>query len=96
MKKAKKKKKWSQKVTRESDALDLEKEVFTKEDPSQIARSLKASAEQSHRRKANPFRSAMSMLVFYINRAGRSLPRKRKDVLEEAKDELRKEFGKQR
>ncbi|OAE47936.1 MULTISPECIES: DUF3175 domain-containing protein [Agrobacterium] len=96
MKKAKKKKKWSQKVTRESDALDLEKEVFTKEDPSQIARSLKASAEQSDRRKANPFRSAMSMLVFYINRAGRSLPRKRKDVLEEAKDELRKEFGKQR
>ncbi|MFK3692425.1 DUF3175 domain-containing protein [Agrobacterium tumefaciens] len=96
MKKAKKKKKWSQKVTRESDALDLEKEVFTKEDPSQIARSLKASAEQSDRRKANPFRSAMSILVFYINRAGRSLPRKRKDVLEEAKDELRKEFGKQR
>ncbi|QTK80594.1 hypothetical protein AT6N2_C3084 [Agrobacterium tumefaciens] len=96
MKKAKKKKKWSQKVTRESDALDLEKEVFTKEDPSQIARSLKASAEQSDRRKANPFRSAMSMLVFYINRAGRSLPRTRKDVLEEAKDELRKEFGKQR
>lgn len=96
MKKAKKKKKWSQKVSRESDALDLEKEVFTKEDPSQIARSLKASAEQSDRRKANPFRSAMSMLVFYINRAGRSLPRKRKDVLEEAKDELRKEFGKQR
>ncbi|MGQ8633874.1 DUF3175 domain-containing protein [Agrobacterium sp. DKPNP3] len=96
MKKAKKKKKWSQKVTRESDALDLEKEVFTKEDPSQIARSLKASAEQSDRRKANPFRSAMSVLVFYINRAGRSLPRKRKDVLEEAKDELRKEFGKQR
>ncbi|WP_296068329.1 DUF3175 domain-containing protein [uncultured Agrobacterium sp.] len=96
MKKAKKKKKWSQKVSRESDALDLEKEVFTKEDPSQIARSLKASAEQSDRRKANPFRSAMSMLVFHINRAGRSLPRKRKDVLEEAKDELRKEFGKQR
>ncbi len=96
MKKAKKKKKWSQKVTRESEAHDLEKEVFTKEDPSQIARSLKASAEQSDRRKTNPFRSAMSMLVFYINRAGRSLPRKRKDVLEEAKDDLRKEFGKQR
>ncbi|AYM09190.1 DUF3175 domain-containing protein (plasmid) [Agrobacterium radiobacter] len=96
MKKAKKKKKWSQKVTKESDALDLEKEVFTKDDPSQIARSLKASAEQSSRRKTNPFRSAMSMLVFYINRAGRTLPGKRKEVLEDAKDELRKEFGKSR
>lgn len=96
MKKAKKKKKWSQKVTRESDALDLEKEVFTKSDASEIARSLKASAEHSTRRKTNPFRSAMSMLVFYINRAGRGLPEKRKEVLEDAKGELRKEFGKQR
>ncbi|MNF08635.1 hypothetical protein D3C80_2090980 [compost metagenome] len=74
MKKAKKKKRWSQKVTKESDALDLEKDVFTKNDVSEIARSLKASAEQSDRRKTNPFRSAMSMLVFYINRAGRTLP----------------------
>ncbi len=82
MKKAKKKKKWSQNVTKESDALDLEKEVFTKDDPSQIARSLIASAEHSSRRKTNPFRSAMSMLVFYINRAGRTLPGKRKEVLE--------------
>ncbi|WP_114835928.1 DUF3175 domain-containing protein [Agrobacterium tumefaciens] len=96
MKKAKKKKKWSQKVTKESDALDLEKDVFTKNDASEIARSLKASAEQSDRRKTNPFRSAMSMLVFYINRAGRTLPTNRKKVLEDAKGELRKEFGKRR
>lgn len=93
MKKGKKKKKWSQKVTGESDALDLEKDVFTKKDPTGIARSLKASAEHSTRRKANPFRSAMSMLVFYINRAGGKLPKER-EVLEEAKDKLRKEFGK--
>jgi hypothetical protein len=96
MKKAKKKKRWSQKVTKESDALDLEKEVFTKNDASEIARSLKASAEQSDRRKTNPFRSAMSMLVFYINRAGRTLSDDRKEVLEDAKGELRKEFGKRR
>ncbi|WP_447397193.1 DUF3175 domain-containing protein, partial [Staphylococcus aureus] len=83
----------SQKVTSESDALDLEKDVFTKKDPTGIARSLKASAEHSTRRKANPFRSAMSMLVFYINRAGGKLPKERKEVLEEAKDKLRKEFG---
>ncbi|QTG14555.1 DUF3175 domain-containing protein [Agrobacterium tumefaciens] len=98
MKKAKKKKKkkWSQKVTKESDALDLEKDVFTKNDASEIARSPKASAEQSDRRKTNPFRSAMSMLVFYINRAGGILPTNRKKVLEDAKEELRKEFGKRR
>lgn len=96
MKKAKKKKRWSQKVTKESDALDLEKDVFTKNDASEIARSLKASAEQSDRRKTNPFRSAMSMLVFYINRAGRTLPANRKEVLEDAKGEIRKEFGKRR
>jgi len=96
VKKAKKKKRWSQKVTKESDALDLEKDVFTKNDASEIARSLKASAEQSDRRKTNPFRSAMSMLVFYINRAGRTLSDDRKEVLEDAKGELRKEFGKRR
>ncbi|WP_174021954.1 DUF3175 domain-containing protein (plasmid) [Agrobacterium fabrum] len=96
MKKAKKKKRWSQKVTKESDALDLEKDVFTKNDASEIARSVKASAEQSDRRKTNPFRSAMSMLVFYINRAGRTLSDDRKEVLEDAKGELRKEFGKRR
>jgi len=94
MKKGKKKKKWSQRVTEESDALDLEEDVFMKKDATQIAHSLKASAEQSTRRKTNPFRSAMSMLVFYINRAGRGLPDKRKATLEDAKDELRKEFGK--
>lgn len=94
MKKGKKKKKWSQTVTSESDALDLEKDVFMKKDPTGIARSLKGSAEHSTRRKANPFRSAMSMLVFYINRAGGKLPKERKEVLEEAKDKLRKEFGK--
>ncbi|MGV1777083.1 DUF3175 domain-containing protein [Agrobacterium fabrum] len=96
MKKAKKKKRWSQKATKESDALDLEKDVFTKNDASEIARSLKASAEQSDRRKTSPFRSAMSMLVFYINRAGRTLSDDRKEVLEDAKGELRKEFGKRR
>lgn len=94
MKKAKKK--WSQKVTKESDALDLEKDVFTKNDASEIARSPKVSAEQSDRRKTNPFRSVMSMLVFYIHRAGGILPTNRKKVLEDAKEELRKEFGKRR
>ncbi|WP_333723183.1 DUF3175 domain-containing protein [Agrobacterium tumefaciens] len=95
MKKAKKKR-WSQKVTKECDALDLEKDVFTKNDASEIARSLKASAEQSDRRKTNRFRSAMSMLVFYINRAGRTLPANRKEVLGDAMGEIRKEFGKRR
>jgi hypothetical protein len=84
---------WSQKVTRESDALDLEGGVFTLDDPRQIARSLKRSAEQSQRRKAEPFRSAMSMLNLYINRAGHGLPAKRRRVLERAKDELRAAFG---
>ena len=84
---------WSAKVTKESDALDLEPEVF-RGDAKQIAESLKRSAEHSHRRKSSPFRSAMSMLTFYINRAGRNLPEARKRVLEQAKDELRKDFGK--
>ncbi|RTL84639.1 MAG: DUF3175 domain-containing protein [Hyphomicrobiales bacterium] len=84
---------WSQEVTRESHALDLEAGVFTWDDPKRIALSLKRSAEASERRKATPFRSAMSMLTFYINRAGRDLPRERRRVLEEAKDELRKAFG---
>jgi len=86
-------KKWSNKVTRESRALDLEEGVFTWGDPRKIARSLKASAEQSKRRKAEPFRSAMSMLVFYINRAGRKLDPKQKKILEQAKQELRKLFN---
>ena len=84
---------WSQQVTRNSDALDLEKGVFSLEDPVAIARSLKASAEDSERRKADPYRSAMSMLTFYINRAGSQLPAERKQRLEQAKDELRKLFG---
>jgi len=94
-KKAKKaKKKWSAKVMRESDALDLEKGVFTSNDPKKIARSLKRSAEHSHRRKSGPYRSAMSMLTFYINRGGADLPARKKRVLEKAKDELRALFDK--
>ncbi len=84
---------WSQHVTETSNALDLEEKVFTKENPREIAESLKRSAELSHRRKSDPFRSAMSMLTFYINRAGKNLPRQRRDRLEAAKDELRKIYG---
>jgi len=88
-------KKWSAKVTRQSNALDLKRDVFTWRDPERIARSLKRSAERSSRRKTDPFRSAMSMLNFYINRAGRNLPKSRKSVLNRAKTELRKQFGKE-
>jgi hypothetical protein len=84
---------WSSDVTRRSDALDLESGVFTWDDPARIAGSLKRSAEQSDRRKSSPFRSAMSMLTFYINRAGKDLSEERRKVLEQAKDELRKAFG---
>ena len=87
-------KNWSAKVTRESYALDLEQGVFTWKDPKKIARSLKQSAEASQRRKAAPFRSAMSMLVFYINRAGSKLEPKQKQILEQAKVELRNLYGK--
>lgn len=90
------KEKWSAGVTDHSDALDLEDKVFEKHDPKEIAASLKRSAEHSHRRKAEPFQSAMSMLNFYINRAGRNLPDKQKKVLEDAKDELRVAFGRER
>lgn len=86
--------KWSGEVTRKSDALDLEKNVFKKSNPTEIARSLKRSAKHSARRKSEPYRSAMSMLTFFINRAGSSLSRHRLHVLERAKDELRKVFGK--
>jgi hypothetical protein len=86
------KKYWSGKVTRESNALDLENGVFTWKDPGKIALSLKMSAELSDRRKAKPFQSAMSMLNFYINRAGKNLPAERKKVLSQAKEELRKVF----
>jgi hypothetical protein len=87
---------WSHRVTRTSNALDLENEVFTWSDPKGVARSLKRSAEASRRRKASPFQSAMSMLNFYINRAGRSLSTKQKRVLMRAKDELRRLFGMER
>ena len=86
---AKGKHRWSHHVTETSDALDLEGGVFKKGDPKAIARSLKRSAEHSDRRKADPFRSAMSMLVFYINRAGHNLSARRRKTLEAAKDELR-------
>jgi hypothetical protein len=86
---------WSGRVTRESDALDLEGGVFTWSDPKRIAASLKRSAEHSRRRKSDPYRSALSMLVFYINRAGKNLPASRRRVLEKAKTELRRQFGRE-
>ena len=86
---------WTGRVTRESNALDLDQGVFTWSDPKRIAASLKHSAEQSHRRKADPYRSALSMLVFYINRAGKNLPATRLRVLERAKTELRRQFGRE-
>jgi len=90
--KPRKTRKWSGKVTRESDALDLRKGVFTLSDPKKIAASLKRSAERSHRRKSSPYRSAMSMLTFYMNRGGKELSARRKKILEKAKDELRALF----
>ncbi len=87
-------KNWLASVTRESNALDLEAGVFTWKNPARIARSLKNSAETSQRRRAPPYRSAMSMLVFYINRAGRNLDEEQKLILEQAKTELRKLYGK--
>ena len=84
---------WSQRVTERSNALDLEQGVFARRDPKDIAASLKRSAEQSKRRKSEPYRSAMSMLTFYINRAGKNLPASRKTILNKAKDELRRQFG---
>jgi hypothetical protein len=85
--------KWSAKVTETSDALDLEEDVFKSRSAKRIAASLKRSAEHSRRRKASPFQSAMSMLNFYINRAGKNLSASRKRVLEAAKTELRRQFG---
>lgn len=84
---------WSGEVTQKSGALDLEDGVFTLEDPKEIAASLKRAAEASTRRKTDPYRSAMSMLTFYINRAGRNLPESDRARLERAKEELRKAFG---
>jgi hypothetical protein len=85
---------WSKRVTETSDALDLQGGVFKQRDPKKIAASLKRSAERSHRRKSNPYRSALSMLTFYINRAGKNLPPSRKKVLNKAKDELKLQFHK--
>lgn len=93
---AARRRRWSREVTERSDALDLEEGVFTLDDPRAIARSLKRSAERSRRRKADPFRSAMSMLTFYVNRAGKQLPAAQRARLEAAKDELRDLFGRPR
>lgn len=87
-------KKWSQDVTEHSDAMDLADGVFKGRNPHKIALSIKHSAETSHRRKATPFQSAMSMLTFYINRAGHNLTPARRKVLDAAKDHLRELFGK--
>ncbi|HYK23245.1 MAG TPA: DUF3175 domain-containing protein [Candidatus Acidoferrum sp.] len=84
---------WSADVTKHSDALDLKSQVFKGKDSHRIALSLKRSADRSKKRKGTPYQSAMSMLNFYINRAGKNLPQKQKRVLERAKDELRKAFG---
>jgi hypothetical protein len=86
-------KRWSQRVTKESDALDLKRGVFTLRDPKKIAASLKRSAQRSSRRKAGAYRSALSMLTFYVNRAGKTLPKTQRDRLERAKGELKKQFG---
>jgi hypothetical protein len=88
-------KRWSQRVTRESDALDLERGVFKLTSARKIATSLKRSAESSSRRKANAYRSALSMLTFYINRAGRTLPKAQRTRLERAKGELKRQFGRE-
>jgi hypothetical protein len=84
---------WSQRVTRESDALDLQAGVFKQTDPKKVAASLKRSAERSSHRKAAPYRSALSMLTFYINRAGKTLPKAQRDRLQRAKIELKRQFG---
>ena len=94
-KKKRPQRKWSAKVTRESDALTLDDNVFTRS-PKQIAASLKRSAERSHRRKSSPYRSAMSMLTFYVNRAGSNLSASRRKKLEAAKAELRAIFGREK
>jgi hypothetical protein len=87
-------KRWSQRVTDKSNALDLDEGVFSRDDPRGIARSLKRSADRSRRRKSDPFRSAMSMLTFYMNRAGKKLPKSQRHRLEVAKEELRDLYGK--
>lgn len=88
-------KRWSQRVTQESAALDLKRGVFTLTDPKKIAASLKRSAERSSRRKTGAYRSALSMLTFYINRAGKTLPKTQRDRLQRAKTELKHQFGRE-
>ncbi|PJG50944.1 hypothetical protein CVM73_33790 [Bradyrhizobium forestalis] len=88
-------KRWSQRVTQESDALDLTRGVFKLRDPRKIAASLKRSAEHSARRKTGAYRSALSMLTFYINRAGKTLPKTQRTRLERAKVELKRAFGRE-
>lgn len=88
-------KRWSQRVTKESDALDLKRGVFTLTSPKRIAASLKRSAEHSTRRKTGAYRSALSMLTFYINRAGKTLPKTQRERLEKAKVELKRAFGRE-
>jgi Protein of unknown function (DUF3175) len=88
-------KRWSQRVTRESDALDLKRGVFKLTSAKKIASSLKRSAERSSRRKTGAYRSALSMLTFYINRAGKTLPKTQRERLERAKVELKHQFGKE-
>ena len=88
-------KRWSQRVTKESDALDLKRGVFKLTDPKKIAASLKRSAERSTRRKTGAYRSALSMLTFYVNRAGKTMPKTQRDRLQRAKTELKRQFGRE-
>ena len=88
-------KRWSQRVTRESDALDLDRGIFKQASAKKIAASLKRSAERSSRRKAGAYRSALSMLTFYVNRAGKNLPKTQRTRLERAKTELKHQFGRE-
>ncbi len=94
-KKAPTPKKWSRSVTEHSDAMDLEKNVFTLKDPKKIAESIKRSAKKSNRRKAGPFQSAMSMINFYENRGGKNISASQKKILDKSKEELRKLFGRE-
>jgi len=91
----KKTNKWSAEITEHSNAMDLEQDIFKSGDPDKIAASVKHSAEASNRRKSSPYRSAMSMLTFYENRAGKNLSADEKEVLEKAKIKLRELFGKE-
>lgn len=88
-------KKWSKKITQTSDAMDLEKDVFKQKDPKAIAESVKRSAEKSKRKKAGPFQSAMSMINFYENRGGKNISATQKKVIDKAKNELRKLYGRE-